>query len=323
MAQVLQSISPLFPEQAYPNLMVGLTVSDDAAVYKINDDVAVIQTLDFFTPIVDDPYDFGAIAAANALSDVYAMGGQVTLAMNIFCVPTDLPQEVVGQILKGGAEKVREAGAVLVGGHTVEDSEPKFGLSVMGIIHPSKVQTKAAVESGDVLVLTKPIGTGLISTAAKRDKASQAAIQASTDNMKKLNRKAAEIFANYPVKACTDVTGYSLLGHAHEMAEKSNICMHFKAEQVPFLPEAEDYAAQGLFPGGAKRNLDAYREDIAFDDGLDESWHRKLCCPETSGGLLAAVPKDCLDALLTEFSSQDEPCWVVGFAEDGSGLKVS
>lgn len=182
----------------------------------------------------------------------------------------------------------------------------------MGTIHPSKVQTKAAVESGDVLVLTKPIGTGLISTAAKRGKASQAAIQASTDSMKKLNRKAAEIFANYPVKACTDVTGYSLLGHAHEMAEKSDICMHFKAEQVPFLPEAEDYAAQGLFPGGAKRNLDAYREDIVFADGLDDSWHRKLCCPETSGGLLAAVPKDSLDALLTEFSSQDEPVGLSG-----------
>ncbi|MGF1682276.1 selenide, water dikinase SelD [Photobacterium minamisatsumaniensis] len=323
MAQVLQSISPLFPEQEYPDLMVGLTVSDDAAVYKINDDVAVIQTLDFFTPIVDDPYDFGAIAAANALSDVYAMGGQVTLAMNIFCVPRDLPQDIVGQILKGGAEKVREAGAVLVGGHTVEDDEPKFGLSVMGTIHPSKVQTKAAVESGDVLVLTKPIGTGLISTAAKRGKASQEAIQTSTDSMKKLNRKAAEIFVRYPVKACTDVTGYSLLGHALEMAEKSDVCMHFNASQVPFLPEAEDYAAQGLFPGGAKRNLEAYRDDLAFDSELDESWQQKLCCPETSGGLLAAVPQDCLDALLTEFSNSKEPCWVVGFAEAGQGIKVS
>lgn len=323
MAQVLRSISPLFPQQAYPDLMVGLTVSDDAAVYKITDDVAVIQTLDFFTPIVDDPYDFGAIAAANALSDVYAMGGQVTLAMNIFCVPGDLPEEIVGQILKGGAEKVREAGAVLVGGHTVEDSEPKFGLSVMGTIHPSKVQTKAAVENGDVLVLTKPIGTGLISTAAKRGKASQKAIKASTDSMKKLNRKAAEIFARYPVKACTDVTGYSLLGHALEMAEKSEVCMHFNATQVPFLTEAEDYAEQGLFPGGAKRNLDAYKEDIEFASELDEIWHRKLCCPETSGGLLAAVPKDCLDALLTEFSNCEEPCWVVGNAENGSGIKVS
>ncbi|OLQ74123.1 selenide, water dikinase SelD [Photobacterium proteolyticum] len=323
MAQVLQSISPLFPEQAYPDLMVGLTVSDDAAVYKITDDVAVIQTLDFFTPIVDDPYDFGAIAAANALSDVYAMGGQVTLAMNIFCVPSDLPQEIVGQILKGGAEKVREAGAVLVGGHTVEDDEPKFGLSVMGTIHPSKVQTKAAVDSGDILVLTKPIGTGLISTAAKRGKASQQAITASTDSMKKLNRKAAEIFARYPVKACTDVTGYSLLGHALEMAEKSDVCMHFNATQVPFLIEAEDYAAQGLFPGGAKRNLDAYRDEIEFAPDLDESWQRKLCCPETSGGLLAAVPKDCLDALLTEFSNSEEPCWVVGYAEAGAGIKVS
>jgi selenide, water dikinase len=323
MAQVLQTISPLFPEQDYPNLMVGLAVSDDAAVYKINDDVAVIQTLDFFTPIVDDPYDFGAIAAANALSDVYAMGGQVTLAMNIFCVPVDLPQEVVGQILKGGADKVREAGAVLVGGHTVEDDEPKFGLSVMGMIHPSKVQTKAAVESGDVLVLTKPLGTGVISTAAKRGKASQESIQTSTDSMKKLNRNAAQIFVKYPIKACTDVTGYSLLGHALEMAEKSNVCMHFIADQVPFLLGAEEYAAQGIFPGGANRNLEAYKDDIEFAPELDESWQQKLCCPETSGGLLATVPKDCLESLLLEFSNTGESCWVVGYAESGSGIKVS
>lgn len=322
MAQVLRSITPLFPEHEHPNLMVGLAVSDDAAVYKINDDVAVIQTLDFFTPIVDDPYDFGAIAAANALSDVYAMGGEATLAMNIFCVPPELPDEVVAQILKGGADKVREAGAVLVGGHTVEDSEPKFGLSVMGIIHPSKVQTKAAVTAGDVLVLTKPIGNGVISTAAKRGKATAEHIQLATNSMKALNRHAAQIFSRYPIKACTDITGYSLLGHGLEMAEKSDVCLHIDANAVPFFDGAKEYAEQGLLPGGAKRNLDEYRQRLHFSDDLSELWQLKLCCPETSGGLLAAVPKASLPELLQEFSKLGEPCWVIGYAEHGEGIRI-
>ncbi|MGF1761888.1 selenide, water dikinase SelD [Aliivibrio kagoshimensis] len=323
MAQVLRTITPLFPEADYPNLMVGLAGSDDAAVYKVNDDVAVIQTLDFFTPIVDDPYDFGAIAAANSLSDVYAMGGQATLAMNIFCVPPDLPQDIVEQILKGGADKVREAGAVLVGGHTVEDSEPKFGLSVMGIIHPSKVQTKGNVEAGDVLVLTKPIGTGIISTAAKRNKASESSIDASTQSMKMLNSAAAKIFANHPIKACTDITGYALIGHGVEMAEKSGVCLHFNVEKVPFLEGAEEYAVQNLFPGGAKRNLEAYEGQLVFADELADSWQLKLCCPETSGGLLAAVPAAHVDDMLKEFSELGEQCWIVGHAEEGEGIRIS
>ncbi len=323
MEQVLASITPMFPQQACPELMVGLTVSDDAAVYKINDDVAVIQTLDFFTPIVDDPYDFGAIAAANALSDVYAMGGQATLAMNIFCVPAGLPQEIVGQILTGGAEKVREAGAVLVGGHTVEDDEPKFGLSVMGITHPDKVLTKSNVQSGDILVLTKPLGTGIISTAAKQGNASDDALTAATDSMKKLNKAAAEIISRYPIKACTDVTGYSLLGHALEMAEKSQCCLHFTATQIPFLPESQDYARDDIYPCAAKRNLDAFKASITFNDDLEPIWQYKLCSPETSGGLLIAVPADHIDKVLAEFTDRNEPYWVVGQAEAGEGIRVS
>lgn len=323
MDQLLAALTPMFPAQANPDLMVGLAVSDDAAVYKINDDVAVIQTLDFFTPIVDDPYDFGAIAAANALSDVYAMGGQATLAMNIFCVPPDLPQETVGQILTGGAEKVREAGAVLVGGHTVEDSEPKFGLSVMGITHPDKVLTKSNVQSGDILVLTKPLGTGIITTAAKQGNASYDARTAATESMKKLNKKAAEIISHYPITACTDVTGYSLLGHALEMANKSQCCLHLNATQIPFLPEAQDYARDDIYPCAAKRNLDAFESQIQFAPDLEQVWRYKLCSPETSGGLLIAVPEDQLTSLLNTFAERDEQCWIIGQALNGQGIKVT
>ncbi|OAN13373.1 selenophosphate synthetase [Photobacterium jeanii] len=318
MAEVLGAIAPMFPAEASPNLMVGLSVSDDAAVYKVNDDVAVIQTLDFFTPVVDDPYDFGAIAAANALSDVYAMGGRATLAMNIFCVPQDLPQEAVGQILKGGAEKVREAGAVLVGGHTVEDSEPKFGLSVMGMTHPEKVLTKADVKIGDMLILTKPLGTGFVTHAHKKGHASQEALAAATHSMKKLNKAAAEILARHPIKACTDVTGYSLLGHAHEMAEKSQVALRLHSAQLPLLPEVQAYFDQGVIPCAARRNQQAYQAQLHLDGQSAEN-ALLYFGPETSGGLLFSVAQEHLAAVLADFDAQQEPYWIIGCAEQGNG----
>ena len=264
LAQVLRPLQGLFPSEHYPNLLVGLHVSDDASVYKITDDVAVIQTLDFFTPIVDDPYDYGAIAATNAMSDIYAMGGEVALALNICGFPKDLPSEVIAEILLGGAEKVAEAGGVLVGGHTVDDKEPKYGLSVMGLIHPDKLLTKAGAKVGDALLLTKPLGVGMITTALKADVANPDHIIPAITSMKQLNREATRLIQEVGVHACTDITGFSLLGHGSEMAEKSGVLLRFFIEQIPFLEGARQYAEDWLFPGGSCRNQRCYQEGVHF-----------------------------------------------------------
>ena len=214
LAQVLRPLQNMFRAEDYPELLVGLEISDDAAVYKINDEVAVIQTLDFFPPVVDDPYDYGAIAAANAMSDVYAMGGEVVLALNICGFPPDLPPDVVTEILRGGAEKVAEAGGIIAGGHTLDDKEPKYGLAVMGFVHPDCVAAKAGARPGDVLILTKPLGVGIITTALKGQVAEPGHVEAAVESMKKLNRRAARLMQSVGVNACTDVTGFALLGHA-------------------------------------------------------------------------------------------------------------
>jgi selenide,water dikinase len=221
LVQVLRPLSGMFPAKEYPNLLVGLEVSDDAAVYRISDELAIVLTLDFFAPVVDDPYDYGAIAAANAMSDVYAMGGEAVLALNICGFPIDLPSEMVGEILRGGAEKVAEAGAVLAGGHTVIDKEPKYGLAVVGFVHPDHIATKAAAKAGDVLVLTKPLGMGLIATALKAGIAKPSHVRAAVEVMKTLNRKAARLMQRVGIDAVTDITGFALLGHAQEIAEKA------------------------------------------------------------------------------------------------------
>ena len=322
LAQVLRPLENLFPAAQYPNLIVGLEVSDDAAIYKINDEMAVVQTLDFFTPVVDDPYDYGAIAAANAMSDVYAMGGQVVLALNICGFPPDLPPEVITEILRGGAEKVAEAGGVLAGGHTIEDKEPKYGLSVMGLVHPDRVLTKAGARPGDVLVLTKPLGVGVVTTALKGEVADPAHVAAAVESMKHLNRDAAHLIQEVGVHGCTDITGFALLGHGYEMADKSGVRLRFHVEGLPFVDGALRYAEESLFPGGACRNQQFYEQWVDFAPDISEEMRTLLFTPETSGGLLVAVPPQELDPLIARFAEQGHPCWIVGEVMEGAGIEV-
>ena len=280
-------------------LLVGLETSDDAAIYKISDDIAVIQTLDFFTPVVDDPYLFGQIAAANALSDVYAMGGVPKLALNIVCFPNCLDVEILGEIRRGGADKVKEAGAVLAGGDSVQDDEPKYGLSVTGFVHPDKVYKNSGCRPGDVLILTKQIGSGVVNTAVKAQMASQEAAQESARVMASLNRKAGEAAAAYTVHACTDVTGFGLLGHCAEMAKAGNVTLDISVGDVAYLKGAKDYARMGLVPAGAYRNREFVQPDL--DDGnIEEVYLDLLCDPQTSGGLLFSVPEAEAAGLLSD-----------------------
>ncbi len=312
----------MFTAGHHPNLLVGLEVSDDAAVYKIDEHVAVIQTLDFFPPVVDDPYDYGAIAAANAMSDVYAMGGEVVLALNICAFPPDLSAEVIAEILRGGAEKVAEAGGVLAGGHTLDDREPKYGLSVMGLVHPDHVLTKAAACPGDILVLTKPLGVGIITTALKGGVADPAHVAAAVASMKRLNRQAARLAQQVGVHACTDITGFALLGHACEMAAKSGVCLRFYLDRLPFLAGAVQYACEWLFPAGTCNNQRAFGDEVCFAPGIAEEMQQLLYTPETSGGLLIAAPPDSADRLLALFADVKYPCWTVGEVVAGEGIEV-
>jgi selenide,water dikinase len=313
LAQVLRPIEALFAAEHYPDLLVGLGAQrDDAAVYKLTDDRALIVTLDFFTPVVDDPFHFGAIAAVNSMSDVYAMGGNVTLALNIACLSGCLPPEVVGEILRGGATKVIEAGGVLVGGHSVNDSEPKFGMVVLGFVHPRRIWTKRGAQVGDALILTKSLGVGIITTAAKADQAADAHVEAAIASMLKLNRAAAELLQTATVRACTDVTGFALLGHACEMAERGGVRLRLRVGQLPLLPGAAEYADQWLFPCGTINNREAFRPHVHCAAGIPEETEHLLYTPETSGGLLAAISPDELPALQERFAAAREPLHVIG-----------
>jgi len=283
LAQVLRPLQSLFPAERYPNLLVGLAVSDDAAVYRISDQVAVIQTLDFFPPVVDDPYDYGAIAAANAMSDVYAMGGEVVLALNICGFPPSLPREVVSEILRGGAEKVAEAGGVLAGGHTIDDKEPKYGLSVMGVIHPDRVLAKAHARVGDALVLTKRLGIGLITTALKGGVAEAEHVAGAVETAKTLNRQAARLIQRVGVHGCTDITGFSILGHGYEMAEKSGVGLRLRLSRLPFLDGAVRYAQEWLFPAGTCRNEQRYAPWVRFAPGIAVGQARRVAGPVCRG----------------------------------------
>jgi selenide, water dikinase len=277
-----------------PNLLVGLDTSDDAGVYKLTDDLAMIQTVDFFTPIVDDPYMFGQIAAANSLSDVYAMGGQPTTVMNIVGFPINtLGHDVLAEILKGAADKVKESGAVLVGGHSIDDSEPKFGLSVTGLVHPSKVYKNVGARPGDVLVLTKPIGVGIQTTAIKKDKLSAEQLQLVSETMAALNKTAAECLDGLSPNAVTDVTGFGLLGHATEMAKGTgNITIVIDYDRVPLLSGTSELAQEGIVPGGSKANHRWIKDDVQYGDDLTEWQQWILCDAVTSGGLLVSLPEN-------------------------------
>jgi selenide, water dikinase len=322
LAQVLRPLRTLFRPADFPDLLVGLEVADDAAVYRITDELAVIQTLDFITPVVDDPYLYGAIAAANALSDIYAMGGEVALALNIAAFPQDLPTEMISEILRGGAEKVAEAGGVLAGGHTITDEEPKYGLAVMGLIHPRRILTKAGARPGDVLVLTKPLGVGLVATAAKGDQADPAHLSEAVASMSRLNRAAARLLQQAGVDALTDVTGFGLLGHGCEMAEKSGVRLRFFAEALPFVSGAREYAQAWLFPAGTCNNEKAYQPHVTFGAAVEEELQQLLFTPETSGGLLAALRPDRVEGLLAGCAALGQACWVVGEVVQGEGVGV-
>lgn len=280
------------------NLIVGLERADDAGVYRISDDIALIQTVDFFTPVVDDPLWFGRIAAANALSDVYAMGGTPKTAMNLVAFPVKtMDISVLRQIIQGGLDKLAEAQTVLVGGHSIEDKELKYGLSVTGIIHPDRVLTKKRLRSGDRLVLTKPIGTGIINTAIKADMAPPDLVDRVTRLMAELNRTAAEVMNRFDVRACTDVTGFGLLGHLAEMVTGSGAGVRLFSDQVPVIEATFDFAAMGLIPAGAYRNREFRQSMIHFDDQVPRALQDILFDPQTSGGLLISVPAQQADGL--------------------------
>lgn len=286
LAQVLRSLTT---QTAPPQLLVGLTAADDAAVYRVNDQQAIISTADFFPPVVDDPYSFGAIAAANALSDVYAMGGQVLMAINLVAWPDNLDPGILSEILRGGTDIVAQAGGVIAGGHTVTDKEPKYGLAVTGIVHPDSILTKGGAQPGDLLILGKPLGTGLITTAHKRDKVEAGDLKAALQSMMQLNRKASQALLRPGVHAVTDITGFGLLGHAWEMASQSLTSMRFQYNALPLLPHVRHYAELGCITGGAHRNQDYLSTHVRIDERLDRFDREILWDPQTSGGLFAAI----------------------------------
>jgi selenide,water dikinase len=286
------------PPQSHPDLLAGAGIGDDAAVYRLRDDLAIVQTVDFFTPIVDDPYTFGLIAAANSLSDVYAVGASPVTALNIVCFPIkSLPADLLGEILRGGADKIREAGALLVGGHTVDDEEPKYGLAVTGTVHPDRFIGQNAARPGDLLVLTKPIGTGLISTALKAGAAVGTEVDQAVRWMTHLNRDASELMVRAGAHAATDITGYGLLGHLLELCRASGVGARVRMDRVPLLPGALDHARAGHSPGGTATNWEAVAASVRPESLLPET-RAILADPQTSGGLLIALPPERADRFI-------------------------
>ncbi|ACB84699.1 selenophosphate synthase [Natranaerobius thermophilus JW/NM-WN-LF] len=286
-------LSSLKVEAVDPSLLVGLETSDDAGVYRLTDDVALVQTVDFFTPVVDDPFTFGQLAASNALSDIYAMGAEPVTCMNLLGFPIDkLSSEILNEILRGGHDKIQESGAALVGGHSLEDNEPKYGLSVTGTVSPDKVWTNSGARSGDVLILTKPLGTGIVTTAIKGELAEPHHEHSVVEAMVTLNKTAKRVLEDFNVTACTDVTGFGLLGHALEVAKASSVDIELWEENIPLLPGTQEYAEQGLIPGGTYKNLSFFNEVCSFNERISETKRLILADAITSGGLLACVPKE-------------------------------
>ena len=282
-------------------MIVGVETSDDAGVFRLRPDLAIVNTVDFFTPIVDDPYVFGQIAATNALSDVYAMGGEPKTALNIVCFPRGkMDIQILGEVLKGGADKAREAGAVVIGCHSIIDEEIKYGMAVTGVIHPDKVIRNVGVQEGDALVLTKALGTGIITTALKRGKASKESVQAAVASMITLNNTASKIMRNYPVHACSDITGYGLLGHALGMASGSSVTLILESSKLPILERARRLAEKGYLTGGCKRNREYLKDKITIDKSIREGLVEAAMDPQTSGGLLIALAQRYAEKLVDE-----------------------
>ena len=286
------------------NLLVGVETSDDAAIYKVNDELALIQTLDFFTPVVDDPYLFGQIAAANSLSDVYAMGGEPRTALNIVGFPNCLDPKILGRILEGGASKVLEAGAILAGGHSIQDDEPKYGLSVTGFVNPNKIFKNYGSQPGDVIIITKQIGSGLINTAIKAEMAEKSQIDEVVTVMTSLNKKAKEVIENYPISACTDITGFGLAGHAMEMAASSKVTFGIDVNKVPYIDGALEMAKMGLVPAGTYNNKDYISGDVE-DCNIEECYLDLMYDPQTSGGLLITLPESEVENIMKDFENKN------------------
>jgi selenide,water dikinase len=311
----LQAVLGDLRREEHPDLLVGLGRSDDAAVYRVTDDVAIVETVDFFPPIVDDPYLFGAIAAANSMSDVYAMGGQVLFALNVAGFPRELPKDIIAAIFRGGADKVHEAGGVIAGGHTVVDAEPKYGLCVTGRVDPRRILIKGGLRAGQRVFLSKPLGTGVIATAAKNDKCEPAVLDGAVQSMLRLNRVAARVAQEAGATGATDITGFGLLGHASEMVAASGAGLTIRSQDLPLLPGARVLADLGGWSGGMGRNR-RYLEEVfgrlRIDPAVPDAMVNLLCESETSGGLLFAVDPARADAVREAFASAREPVWEIG-----------
>lgn len=319
---MLRPVSEIFNQQDYPDLLVGVDSPDDAAVWKMDDTHAIILTTDFFTPVVDDPYDYGSIAAANSISDIYAMGGKPFLALNIAAFPPDLPFEITSEIIRGGAEKAREAGVVIAGGHTIQDKEPKYGLVVLGWVDPNRIMTKSGAHPGDHLVLTKPLGFGVTTTALKRDTAEPQDVEEVVAWMKRLNSGAAQLAQEFALRCATDITGYSLLGHGLEAANASYAAFRLQFSAIPFVSGARKYADSWNFPGGAFDNSHYFGSQVRFGTNIDQANQMLLFDPQTSGGLLMAVPPEKITRLFSRAKEIDQPVWDIGEVLTGRGIEV-
>lgn len=315
----MRPLSEQFPSEDNPQILVGLSAPDDAAICQLDASLAIISTADFFPPVVDDAYDFGAIAAANALSDVYAMGGRPLMAINLVAWPDDLDKAILAEILRGGADKVREAGAVIAGGHSISDAEPKYGLAVTGEVSPGQIIHKSGARPGDRLILSKALGAGVVTTALKRGIATQEQVDTAVRSMARLSQAAAALAQTHQVSAMTDITGFGLIGHGLEMARLSDVDFELEFERVRLLPGAKAFARQGVFPGGMDRNLEYFSQWVDERPGLPGFARGLLYDPQTSGGLLMAVAEARAGDLLAELEANDEAAYELGRVVEGSG----
>lgn len=320
--QVLHPISQVFKETDIPDLLIGLETPDDAAVWRLGDGRALVISTDFFTPVVDDPYDYGAIAAANSLSDIYAMGAKPFLALTVAALPPDLDITVSQEIMRGLAEKTAESGAVIAGGHTIQDKEPKIGLVVLGFAEEDRLLRKDGLQVGDQLVLSKPLGFGVTTTALKRDEAPPEDVKEVVGWMKRLNQDAAQLALEFNLRAATDITGFGFLGHAWEMAEGAKVGVRFTFDEIPFLSCAKKHAQAWRFPGGAFDNKYFYEKHVQFDPALPDEYQLLLYDAQTSGGLLLGVPKNQIEDFLSTAGKKDIPAWRIGEVIEGNTIVI-
>lgn len=321
---VINPFGNVFNQSDYPELLIGLEKADDAAVMKLNDEQALVFTTDFFPPPVDDPYDYGAVAAANSISDIFAMGGKPLMALNVTALPADLPKDIISEIFRGGAEKAKEAGCPIVGGHTIRDNEPKYGLAVIGMVHPDKILYKGKLQPGDKMVLTKPIGFGVTVTASKVGLAEPEDLETVISWMKTLNKTASELAVSAGCHSGTDVTGFSLMGHSWEMLKNSEqgIGLRYDFDAIPFTPNYEKYIEMGMFSAGANENYNFYIDKVRFSERIDENHQMILFDPQTSGGLLLGIHPDRIDSFMSEAAASGQFARVIGEVTEGQDIEV-